>query len=79
MPGEHVHPHVSETPWLDPPPRLAATYPGLRWSLAWQYAQHSVVYRLERGDVPELFVKLSLEGHYPTLAGEAERMRWAGA
>ena len=70
---------MGETAWLDPPPHLRATYSDLEWSIAYQCAQHSVVYRLSRGDVPELFVKLSREGHYPTLSGEAERMRWAGA
>jgi kanamycin kinase len=63
--------------WLKPPPMLRATYADLDWKLAYQYAGHSVVYRLERGGVPESFVKLAHTGHFPTLDGEAKRMRWA--
>lgn len=68
---------MDEIPWLEPPPRLQAIYSDLEWVLAYQHAKHSVVYRLSRARAPELFVKLSLAGHYPTLFAEAERMRWA--
>lgn len=65
---------MGETAWLDPPPHLRTTYSDLAWSLAYQYAKRSVVYRLSRGGVSELFVKLSRGGHYPTLSAEAERI-----
>lgn len=70
---------MGETAWLEPPPKLRAAYADRDWTLAYQYAGHSVVYRLSRGGIPELFVKLAEAGHFPTLAGEAERMRWAHA
>lgn len=65
--------------WLRTPPRLSRAYRGFDWQLAYQYAEHSVVYRLLREGRTELYLKLAPTGHYPTLAGEAERMRWAGA
>lgn len=68
---------MGEKAWLQPPPQLKASYSAFDWVLAYQYAQHSVVYRLARGSGPEFFVKLAEVGHYPTLAGEADRMRWA--
>ena len=68
---------MGETAWLQPPPKLRAAYADLDWDLAYQYPKHSVVYRLSRRGIPELFVKLAETGHFPTLAGEAERMRWA--
>lgn len=70
---------MEKTPWLEPPPELEEAYPGFSWALAHQYARHSVVYRLSRGEAPELFVKLSPVEHYPTLSAEADRMRWAGS
>ena len=66
------------TAWLETPPCLAESYADYEWELAYQYTEHSVVYRLSRGEAPRLFLKLAQAGHYPTLAGEAERMLWAG-
>jgi kanamycin kinase len=63
--------------WLKTPARLAEAYAAFEWELAYQYAEHSVVYRLSRGGDTELYLKLVPAGHYPSLAGEAERMRWA--
>ena len=68
---------AGETAWLEVPPRVKATYAAFDWGLAYQYAQHSLVYRLSRDGSTSLFLKLAEVGHYPTLAGEAERMRWA--
>jgi kanamycin kinase len=65
--------------WLPTPERLADAYSDWRWHLAWQYEGHSVVYRLSRGGSPEIFIKLAPADLYPTLPGEAERMRWARA
>ena len=70
---------MRETAWLQTPPRLARAFSGLEWELAYEYPGHSVVYRLSRGGSTELFVKLAPAEHYPTLAAEAERMRWARA
>lgn len=68
---------MGEEAWLHPPPDLRATYARHEWELAYQYAKHSVVYRLVLDGVPEFFVKLAEAGHYPSLAGEADRMGWA--
>jgi kanamycin kinase len=70
---------MGEKAWLQPPQALRADYADFDWLLAYQYARHSVVYRLTRDCVPELYVKLAEAGHYPSLAGEAERMRWASS
>ena len=63
-------------PWLQTPGQLAEAYADWRWSVAWQTAEHSVVYRLAREGVPERFLKLAPTEHYPSLTGEARRMRW---
>ncbi len=68
---------MDEKGWLQPPPQLKASYSDFDWVLTHQYAQHSVTYRLVRSGGPEFFVKLAEAGHYPALAGEADRMRWA--
>jgi kanamycin kinase len=68
---------MGEKAWLSPPPELRAAYADFEWLVAYQYAKHSVVYRLTRAGVPGLYVKLAEAGHFPSLAGEAERMRWA--
>ena len=65
--------------WLTTPPGLSRAYGAFDWELAYQYAEHSVVYRLQRGGRTELYLKLAPTDHYPTLAGEADRMRWAAA
>lgn len=65
--------------WLETPRRLRETYATFEWELAYQYAEHSVVYRLSRDGAPQLFLKLAPAGHYPTLLAEARRMRWASA
>jgi len=70
---------VGGNAWLQTPAGLSQAYGGFDWELAYQYAEHSVVYRLLRGGRTELYLKLAPAGHYPTLAGEAERMRWARA
>lgn len=69
----------SEAPWLETPPGLARSFAHLDWELVYQYPGHSVVYRLCRGGSTELFLKLAPSDDYPTLAAEAERMRWARA
>lgn len=66
-----------ESPWLRPSSELRAAYRDLDWEVAYEYAEHSVVYRLARDGVPQFFVKLVPVGHFPSLALEAERMRWA--
>ena len=63
--------------WLETPPLVAKAYGGFDWELAYEYPRHSAVYRLSRAGVTQLFLKLALTDHYPTLVGEAERMRWA--
>ena len=63
--------------WLRPPSELRAAYADHDWELWYQYAKHTVVYRLSDGDTAELFVKLVETGHTPALSGEAERTRWA--
>lgn len=63
--------------WLSPPRRLMDAYAAFEWAVAYEYPEHSVVHRLSRDGVPELFVKLAPAGHVPSLAEEAERMRWA--
>jgi kanamycin kinase len=61
---------------LEPPARVAEQYADWHWELAWHSAGHSVGYRLSRRDVPDLFLKLAPSDHYPSLPGEAARMRW---
>ncbi len=65
--------------WLEVPPGLKAEYAAFEWEVAYQYAQHSLVYRLSRYGSASLFLKLARVGHYPTLSGEGMRMRWARA
>ena len=64
-------------PWLETPPHLAEAYRTHDWELAYQYAEHSVVHRLSRDGTVDLYLKLAQAGHYPTLAGEADRTGWA--
>ena len=68
---------AGETAWLEVPAGLKAAYASFEWDLAYQYAPHSLVYRLSRDGSTPLFLKLAELGHYPSLAGEARRMRWA--
>jgi kanamycin kinase len=68
---------AGETAWLAVPPGLKAAYTAFEWNVAYQYAQHSLVYRLSRDGSAPLFLKLAEAGHYPALSDEAERMRWA--
>jgi len=68
---------VGGNAWLQTPPGLSQAYGGFDWELACQYAEHSVVYRLVRGGRAEFYLKLAPTGHYPSLAAEADRMRWA--
>ena len=70
---------MCETTRLLTPPGLAGALPGVEWELAYEYAEHSVVYRLSRHGSIELYLKLAPTEHYPTLAAEAERMRWPRA
>lgn len=65
--------------WLEVPSVLKAEYGAFEWEVAYQYVEHSLVYRLSRDGASRLFLKLSPTGHYPTLSGEAMRMRWARA
>jgi kanamycin kinase len=69
---------VVEAPWLEPPPGLVARFADLDWALVYQYPRHSVVYRLCGGTHGPFFLKLAVADDYPSLAGEAERTRWAG-
>lgn len=59
------------------PPGLSQKFADFDWELWYQYADHSVVYRLSRDARTGLFLKLAPRDRYPTLAGEAERMVWA--
>jgi len=68
---------AGETAWLAVPRRLKTVYAAFDWDVAYQYAQHSLVYRLSRNGSAHLFLKLAEVGHHPTLPDEAERMRWA--
>lgn len=70
---------MADKPWMETPPGLSRKFAHLDWDLAYQYEDHSVVYRLCRAGHTELFLKLARSDHYPTLAGEAARMAWARA
>ncbi|MCA9297626.1 MAG: aminoglycoside 3'-phosphotransferase [Phycisphaerales bacterium] len=70
---------MTGSPWIETPSALRSAYEEFDWVLAHEYEGHSVVHRLERGGVPELFAKTAEVGHYPSLQAEAERLRWAGA
>jgi kanamycin kinase len=70
---------VDGAAWLDVPPGLRAEYAAFEWDVAYEYAEHSLVYRLSRDGSPGLFLKIARADHYPTLSAEAARMRWARA
>jgi kanamycin kinase len=62
-----------------PPPALAELLPG--WSIALAYSQFPrlTTWRLSDGEGRVRYAKVDIEGGYPTLEGEAERMVWAAA
>lgn len=68
-----------DKPWLEAPQGVARRFAHFDWEFAYQYAEHSVVYRLTGNGGTELFLKLAPSDQYPSLAGEAERMLWAHA
>lgn len=59
------------------PPELRTRYANWEWEVVWQYGAGSVTYRLESASNEVLFLKLAPTDGYPTLAAEADRMRWA--
>jgi len=59
------------------PPQLSEAYSGWEWVEAYSYSPQVVTYRLShpRGDIR--YAKLADSSCWPSLAHEAERMRWA--
>jgi kanamycin kinase len=61
-----------------PPPELAQVAPGWTAVLAYQLVPEVTTWRLTAPDGAVRFAKVDRAGRFPTLEGEAERMRWAG-
>ncbi len=61
-----------------PPAAILSRHEGWKVMVAYQYAAPNITYRLEAPGGAVRFLKLAAEGSYPTLASEAERVRWAG-
>lgn len=59
------------------PPQLAERYSQWGQSVAWQYGPEAITYRFERSSGEVHFLKLAPSVAYPSLAAEADRMRWA--
>jgi kanamycin kinase len=45
--------------------------------VAWQYGPEAITYRMEEASGEVHFLKIAPSRAYPSLAGEADRMRWA--
>jgi len=61
-----------------PPPELARVAPGWTAVLAYRLVPEVTTWRLTAPDGAVRFAKVDRAGCFPTLQGEAERMRWAG-
>jgi kanamycin kinase len=62
-----------------PPSLLSRLAPGWTASLAYQLIPELTTWRLTHPDGRVRFAKVDTAGHYPTLAGEKERMVWGAA
>lgn len=60
-----------------PPPLLAQLAPGWTATLAYRLVPEVTTWRLTGPDGSVRFAKVDTAGRFPTLSGEAERMRWA--
>lgn len=70
---------VPPVPPSEPPPELAILAPEWTPTLAYAAFPRLSTWRLTHPDGRVRFAKIDLEDSYPTLEGEAERMRWAAA
>ncbi len=61
-----------------PPPALLGTYRSWAWTLVWDNAPNIRTWSLDGSDGQRLYLKVARHHRYPSIADEAERMRWAG-
>ena len=62
---------------LSPPPQLLDAYGAWSWTLAWDNAPNIRTWSLDGPDGQHIYLKVARH-RYPSIADEAERMRWAG-